>query len=120
MSPASLLRQGFVIALLSTSIAPYSLAGDKKKDSPCGKPPDVVSASQPTKEELEKARKLKAQGAVSISISEDGDVVEAKVVGASSQEAANLLLARAKSMKFKARPGCGIFKTSVNFSLAGG
>ena len=99
---------------------PYALGGDKKKDSLCGKPPEVVPTSQPTKEELEKARKLRAQGSVNISISEDGDVVEAKLVRATSREAADLLLARAKAMKFKPRPGCGTFKTTVNYTLAGG
>ena len=119
MPTATFLRQVCVIALFSTAILPCALAGDKKKDSPCGKPPEI-SSSQPTKEELDKARKLRAQGLVNISISEDGDVVEAKVIQASSEEAADLLLTRAKAMKFKPRPGCGTFKTIVNYTLAGG
>jgi len=87
----------------------------EKKDSSCGKPPDLVS-SPPTKEEQGKARKIRAQGAVAISISEDGEVVEAKVLRASSSKEADFLLAGAKAMKFKPRPGCGTFKTTVNFT----
>ncbi|MGH9556437.1 MAG: hypothetical protein ACRD2Y_11515, partial [Terriglobales bacterium] len=64
-----------------------------------------------------KGRKLRAQGSVTISISEEGDVVEAKLVRASSPEAGDLLLTRARSLKFKARPGCGNFKTTVNYKL---
>jgi len=40
---------------------------------------------------------------VNISISEDGDVIEAKVVGASSDEAVDVLLTFARSAKFKPR-----------------
>jgi TonB family protein len=55
---------------------------------------------------------------VNISISEDGDVIDAKVVQASSDEAVDLLLAFARSAKFKPRAGCGITHAAINYTLA--
>jgi hypothetical protein len=65
----------------------------------------------------EEGRDIRAQGSVNIAISEEGDVTEAKVVRASSPEAADMLLKRARSMKFQSRPGCGTFRTTVNYTL---
>lgn len=118
MSPRFPVCSAWIFAAIL--VLPPTVAGGKKKDSPCSKPPDLISSAKPTKEEQEKARKVRPQGSVNIAISEDGDVVEAKVVRASSPEAADLLLGRAKSMKFKPRSGCGSFRTTVNFTLAGG
>ena len=65
-----------------------SLSGsDKHPTSPCGKPREIASAPKLSTEEQARARKIRAQGMVDISISEDGDVVEAKVVRASSPDA---------------------------------
>jgi TonB family protein len=90
----------------------------KRDQSPCGKPPDLVSKTPLPKEEQERAKRIRAQGVIAIAISEDGNVVDAKVVRASSTEAGKLLIDVVKGMKFKPRPGCGPFKTVVNFSLA--
>jgi len=57
------------------------------------------------------------QGKVAITIDEDGQVSEAKVLEASPKEAAEALLAGAKTIKFKPRPGCGAFKTEMIFTL---
>ena len=103
--------------IVVTAVAAPATAGDKK--NPCGKPPDLLSGSKPSKTELDEARKIHAQGSVAITISEEGDVTDARVVRASSPEAANLLLSRAKGMKFKARPGCGVFQTTVNYTSSG-
>ena len=114
--PKSLQPVFFVIvfALLCSSV---SAAGDKG-DVTCPKNPELIRSPNPSKEE-QRVRKLRAQGMFAISISEDGDVVDAKVIRPSSPEAVEPLLALAKSMKFKARPGCGISKIMVNYSLAG-
>jgi hypothetical protein len=116
MSLQRVLQPLLLLALVSASAMPLA-AGGEKKDSPCRKPPEVASGGKPTKEEQKKARQLRAQGSVAISISEEGDVVDAEVVRASSQEAGDFLLTWAKAMKFKARPGCGSFKTTVNYTL---
>jgi hypothetical protein len=80
-------------------------------------PPDL--APGPTKEEQKRASKIGAQGAVAMVISKDCKVVDAGMLRASSSEAVEILLSRARSMQFRARPGCGVFKTMVNFTLAG-
>jgi outer membrane biosynthesis protein TonB len=90
----------------------------KRDQSPCGKPPDLVSKAPLPKEEQARARKIRAQGTVAIVVSEGGDVADAKVVVASSEEAGKILIDLVRGMKFKPRPGCGAFKTSMNFSLA--
>ena len=87
-------------------------------DGSCKKPPHLVSDPGSSKEYRKKARDLRAQGAVGIVINEQGDVVEAKLLRASSKEAGELLLERASGMKFSARAGCGSFKTAVNFTLS--
>ena len=94
------------------------LLAAKRKLSPCGKPPEMVSHAPPSKEDQEKAKRIRAQGTIAIEIAEDGNVVDAKVVHASSDEAGRLLVEAAKGMKFKSRPGCGPFKTTVNFNLS--
>jgi TonB family protein len=113
------LRSIKIFVLLAT-FASLSVSGsDKHAASPCDKPREIASAPQLSKEDQAKARKIRAQGMVNISISEDGDVIEAKVVRASSREAVDLLLAFAKSAKFKPRPGCGTTQTAINYTLAG-
>ena len=82
----------------------------------CRKPPKILS--QPKLPEYrDNGKKRKAQGKVAITIDEDGHVSEAKVLEASAKEAADALLATAKTIAFKPRPGCGTFKTEIVFSL---
>lgn len=116
-----MLRQALVLACLLLGLAAGLVAGAvgaaKRPESPCSKPPALVSKQPLPKEERERAKKIRAQGSVAIVISEDGDVVDAKAVRPSSDEAGRVLTDLAKSMKFKARPGCGQFKTTMNFNL---
>jgi len=109
----------FIFVLLAAFISLSAIASDKHTASPCAKPREILSAPQLSKEEQAKARKIRAQGMVDISISEDGDVIEAKVVRASSREAVDLLLSFARSAKFKPRTGCGTTHTAINYTLAG-
>ena len=107
----------FVLAL--TLSLPTGVANAAKREqSACGKPPQLISRRPLPKEEQEQAKKTRAQGVVQIVISEDGDVTDARVVQASTKEAIKLLGDWARGLKFKARPGCGSFKTMVNFTLA--
>jgi len=76
-----------------------------------------VSQPKTPQEYREKWKKMKVQGKVAIVIDEDGHVSEAKLLEASSKEAADALLATAKTISFKPRPGCGIFKTEMIFTL---
>ena len=55
-------------------------------------------------------------GTVAVTISEDGNVIDAKVLRAPSDDAAELLTHFVKTFKFKARPGCGDFRTQMNFA----
>ena len=118
MSNGSRFCLSCALVSLVTLTSPAANAGDKHKDSPCDKPREVVSAPQFSKESQVKARKIKAQGYVSIVINEDGDVTDAKVIRASSPEAVDLLLEFARSAKFKPRTGCGPTQTAINYTLA--
>ena len=106
------------LVLLAIFTSAPAIAGAKHKDSPCDKPREIASRPQLSKEDQAKARKIRAQGYVNISISEEGDVIDAKVVQASSPEAVDLLLTFAKTAKFKPRPGCGITHGAINYTLA--
>jgi outer membrane biosynthesis protein TonB len=64
----------------------------------------------------EKWKNAHVQGRIAIAIDEDGHVSEAKLLEASPKEAADCLIATAKTAKFKPRPGCGTFKTEMNFT----
>jgi outer membrane biosynthesis protein TonB len=96
---------------------PPSIVTAKDKKSPCDKPREIASQPQLSKEDQVKAHKIRAQGMVNITITEDGDVVNAQVVRASSTEAVPLLLAFAKSAKFKPRPECGPTHSAINYTL---
>ena len=115
---STLHRRLAFLVLAAAFVSAAAIEGDKHTASPCDKTRELTSAPQLSKEEQAKARKIRAQGMVNISISEDGDVIEAKVVQASSREAVDLLLAFARSAKFKPRTGCGTTHTAVNFTLA--
>jgi len=112
-------RSAIIFVVLAAFISPSAIGGDKHTASPCDKPRELVSAPQLAKEEQAKARKMRAQGMVDISISEDGGVIEAKVVRASSREAVDLVLSFARSAKFKPRTGCGTTHRAINYTLAG-
>jgi len=115
--PKRLLSSCLCASVLLTSGVLSSVAADKKNQSPCAKPREITSKPRLPKEEQKKAHEIRAQGMVAISISEAGDVVDAKVVRTSSADAIDLLLAQARSMKFKPRIGCGTTQTAVNFTF---
>jgi hypothetical protein len=110
--------QALTLVLLTTS-SPIASGGDKHTASPCDKPREIASSPKLSKEQAEKTRKIRAQGMIDISINEDGDVIEANVVRASSRDAVDLLLAFARSAKFKARTGCGTTRSAIHYTLAG-
>lgn len=96
------------------SVQASSEAGQQKKTN-CNKPPEFIPP--PKQPKGKKQPKTKIRGDVAIEISEDGEVVAAKAVHPSSEEAAKQSESFAKSMKFKARPGCGVFRTVVSYNL---
>ncbi len=106
------------LILLASFNPQVAIARDKHAKSPCAQPREIVSAPHWSNEDQGKARKIRAQGLVNISVNEDGDVVDAKIVRASSPEAVDLLLAYARSAKFKTRTGCGTTHTAINYTLA--
>jgi len=115
--PQSRVLQAMIVLSMGLTFfqAMPTLAQQKKTD--CRKPPEVIPPPKQSKEEKERQPKTKIQGTVAIEISEDGDVVAAKALHPTSDEAASQLVLLAKSMKFKPRPGCGVFKTEVNYTI---
>lgn len=100
-------------------------AGKAHKNDPCSKPPDKLQQKLTKEQQQERANREKrikerhAHAVIAITISEDGSVAEVRALEASSAEAAEILAQEAKEMKFKPRPSCGPFKTTVNFNVAG-
>jgi hypothetical protein len=92
-----------------------ALGQQKKTD--CRKPPEYISPPKPSKEEKQRQPKTKVHVTVAMQISEDGNVVVAKALHPNSQDISDQLVSIAKSMKFKPRPGCGVFKLEVDFSV---
>jgi hypothetical protein len=103
-----------LLAFICFSSVPAQ-ARQKKND--CGKPPQWIPPPKLSKEEKKKQSKTKLQGLVAIEISEEGDVLSAKAVDPSSVDEADRLVALAKTMKFRPRPGCGVYKTQLNYVL---
>jgi hypothetical protein len=107
-------RFSAVLLLAFTFVQPTK-AQQAKAD--CSKPPVVIRPPKQSKDEKQKQSKTRVQGSVAIEISEDGDVVSAKAEPPSEGESADQLESIAKAMKFKPRPGCGVFKTVVNYTI---
>ena len=112
LSPLSL---SVYLALVTTSLSALPTHGQSDPKA-CRKPPKILTQPKPP-EYRENGKKRKAQGKVAITIDEDGHVSEAKVLEASPKEAADALLATAKTVTFQPRPGCGAFKTEMIFVL---
>jgi len=106
--------QSVSFLLLGFSLIQVAPVHARQKKNDCGKPPQLIPPPKPSKEEQKKQPKLKVQGNVAIEISEEGDVISAKAVDPKSADEADQLVALAKAMKFKPRPGCGVYKTVVN------
>jgi hypothetical protein len=108
---ASLAPFLFLIFISATPTA----AQQKKSD--CSKPPAVLSSPKQSKDQKDKNAKSRLEGKVAITISDNGDVVDAKAINPPSPEAAERLTDFAKSQKFKPRPGCGDFKTVISYLI---
>jgi hypothetical protein len=113
-----------LLTVLLTTLAPSASFGrDKHATSPCDKPREIATQPKFSKEQSARARDMRVQGQIDISVNEDGDVIDAKVVRlyprekGNSREAVDLLLIFAKSAKFKPRTGCGVTHTTINFTL---
>jgi len=83
----------------------------------CRKPPEIKNQPKTPQEYREKWKKVNVHGRIAITIDEDGQVSEARLLEASPKEAADALLATAKTIAFKPRPGCGTFKTEMIFTV---
>jgi TonB family protein len=92
-------------------------ADGQSNQKACRKPPEIASQPKTPPEYREKWKKVNVRGRVAITIDEDGQVSEAKLLEASPKEAADALLATTKTINFKPRPGCGTFKTEMIFTL---
>jgi hypothetical protein len=109
----------FALAIVCTTLSFPAVAGSPKREKPknsdCTKPPALVEKGRLSKEDQKKAKQVRMVGTVAAEIAEDGTVQTATVVRSTSEEAGELLVHLAKSMRFAARPGCGIYKTQFNF-----
>ena len=104
---------GTVLLLAGLGIGP-AMAQNKKND--CKHPPKILSQPKFSDEDRSKWKGKSVSGRVTIVVSEEGDVTQARVVSASPKEAAESLFNAAKQAKFTPRPGCGDLKTEVVFS----
>jgi TonB family protein len=101
------------------SFAPFGAlpANGQGNQKACRKPPEIANQPKTPQEYREKWKKVNVRGRIAITIDEDGQVSEVKLLEASPKEAADALLATAKTIKFKPRPGCGAFKTEMIFTI---
>ena len=106
----------FLAALSLAAFGAFSASGQSSQKA-CRKPPEIVTQPKTPPEYRDRWKRVNIRGKVAITIDEDGQVSEAKVLEASPKEAAEALLAGAKTIKFKPRPGCGTFKTEMIFTL---
>jgi TonB family protein len=105
--------------LVRLSLAPFgALSADGQSDQKaCRKPPEIANQPKTPQEYREKWKKVNMRGRIAIAIDEDGRVSQAKLLEASPKEATDALLATAKTIKFRPRPGCGSFKTEMIFTV---
>jgi TonB family protein len=103
---------------LSLATFGASSTGAQSNQKACRKPPELANQPKTPQEYREKWKKVKVRGRIAITIDEDGHVSEAKLLEASPKEAADALLATAKTVSFKPRPGCGTFKTEMIFTVS--
>ncbi len=104
------------IQLFIVTIGALSTSGQGNQKA-CRKPPEIATQPKTPQEYREKWKKVRAQGWIAITIDQDGHVSEAKLLEASPKEAAEALLATAKTIAFKPRQGCGAFKTEMIFTV---
>jgi hypothetical protein len=114
ISPAVAMR---VDGLIEPPASPLA-AKDKKNPSSCDRSIEFLSRQQQLSKEGQKNHQI-PQGMVTILVSADGDVVDAKVISTPSAEAVDVLRSQARSMKFKRRAGCGTTDTTLIFTLQG-
>jgi outer membrane biosynthesis protein TonB len=89
----------------------------QNKNRSCNKPPRLVSQPQFSKADAERLKISTLRGRVAITINEEGDVTEERVITATPKEASQLLLDAVKKAKFSSRTGCGVLKTEVFFDI---
>lgn len=94
----------------------HSANAQNQKDN-CKRPPKMVSQPRFTDEDKAKWKGKTISGKVAIVVSEDGDVVQARILSASPKASAEALLNAARQAKFQARSGCGELKTEVIFNV---
>jgi TonB family protein len=112
------LRRLFFLTLLLSLTGLVTLPiGAQSNQKACRKPPEIANQPKTPKEYLEKWKGVNVHGRIAIAIDEEGQVSDAKILEASPKEAADALLATAKTIKFKPRPGCGTFKTEMVFTV---
>jgi len=105
----------FQVSLATLAASP---ANGQNISRACHKVPEIATQPRTPLEYRGKWKKGHVQGRVAIAVDEDGHVFEAKLVEAFPKEAADALLATAKTIAFKPRPGCGTFKTEMIFSVS--
>jgi hypothetical protein len=117
--PMRMPHSGAIRVLLGLTLLLWSgmSANAQNQKNNCKRPPKMVSQPRFSDEDKAKWKGKTISGKVAIVVSEDGDVVQARIVFASPKESAQALLNAARQAKFQARSGCGELKIEVIFNL---
>jgi hypothetical protein len=84
------------------------------KGGTCGKP-EITRNFKASGEDGEKLKIFKAVGTVALLVSEQGHVIDGKVLSVSPEAARESLLRVSKTAEFKPRPGCGSVQVAIVF-----
>lgn len=114
--PMLLVRTCSILPLLLMPVVRPVLSQSKKTE--CGKPPKIVFHPKMSEEDVASVKSSSLQGKVFVTVNEDGDVTEAKVLAATPKQGAQLLYKAVMLTKFEPRPGCGPLKIEFTFNLS--
>jgi hypothetical protein len=114
--PMLVVRISPILPLLLMPLARPIFSQSKKSE--CGKPPRIVFHPNMSEEDVASVKSSSLKGKVAVTVNEDGDVTEAKVLAATPKEGAQFLSKAVMLTKFEPRPGCGPLKIEFTFNLS--
>src|SRR5258707_9994206 len=104
-----------VVSVLFVAVPPLTHAQDKKPV--CGAPVKWMVPPKFTEGDIAKWKDKKLTGTVSLVVSEEGDILQARLQSVKPKEAAQAFLSAVQKGKFHPRLGCGDWKIEVSFNL---
>jgi len=105
----------FVIAAVFVSKS--SLTRGQGNKPTCGAPVKWMVPPKFTEGDIAKWKDKKLTGTVSLVVSEDGDILQARLQSVKPKEAAQAFLSAVQKGKFHPRLGCGDWKIEVTYKL---